>query len=237
IGAAPVRRLAAEGARVLVADVDEDAARETARGVDGAVAWRCDVAEDASVRAAVAHAVESFGGLDVLVSNALGPTADVPEVSGLTDELWQRALDVTLTGALRCARAALPHLAASGRGAIVHIGSVNADQSFGGHAYSAAKAALASLTRTLADEAAADGVRVDQINPGTVRTRAWAGREERLRELAEHVYPLGRVGEPEDVANAVAFLASADAAWITGATLRVDGGITAVNTSFNRTAG
>ncbi|MEU6483233.1 SDR family oxidoreductase [Streptomyces sp. NPDC046887] len=237
IGAATVRRLAAEGARVLVADVDEDAARETADAVEGAVALRCDAADTASVEAAVAYAVETFGTLDVLVGNALGPTGDVPSVTGLTDELWHRALDVTLTGALRCARAALPQLAASGRGAIVHIGSINADQSFGGHAYSAAKGALASLTRTLADEAAAHGVRVNQINPGTIRTRAWAGREDALKELAEHAYPLGRVGEPEDVAAAVAFLASADAAWITGTTLRVDGGITAVNTSFTRAGG
>ncbi|WP_261993798.1 SDR family NAD(P)-dependent oxidoreductase [Streptomyces sp. t39] len=231
IGAATARRLAAEGARVLVTDIDADAAEETAASVAGAVALRCDVADRASVEAAVAYAVERFGTLDVLVNNALSATPDAPRFEDQPDDGWSRDLDVCLTGAMRCARAALGHLAAGGRGAIVNIGSVNAEQSFGGHAYSAAKAGLASLTRTLAAEAAPRGVRVNQINPGTVRTRAWEGREEMLEHLSG-VYPLGRVGEPEDIAAAVAFLASRDAAWITGTTLRVDGGLLAVNTGF-----
>ncbi|MEU8526754.1 SDR family oxidoreductase [Streptomyces sp. NPDC048629] len=232
IGAATARRLAAEGAAVLVADVDGEAAEETAAGMPRAVAVRCDVGDRASVTAAFAYAAERFGGLDVLVNNALarvlpksGPFEDEP------DDGWEQSLGVTLMGAVRCARAALPLLAASGRGAIVNIGSVNAEQDFGNHAYSAAKAGLGSFTRTLAGEAAPRGVRVNQINPGTVATRAWEGREEHLDALAR-VYPLGRVGRPEDIAAAVAFLASADASWITGTTLRVDGGLLAVNTSF-----
>lgn len=92
---------------------------------------------------------------------------------------------------------------------------------------------LASLTRTLAAEAAARGVRVNQINPGTVRTRAWQDRASE-REVLREVYPLGRVGEPEDIAAAVTFLASCDGAWITGTTLRVDGGLLAVNSGFER---
>ena len=111
---------------------------------------------------------------------------------------------------------------------IVNIGSVNAEQDFGDHANGAAKAGLASLTRTVAGDAAARGVHVDQVTPGTIRTPNWSGREASLDVLAG-VYPLGRVGEPEDVAAAVAFLASSDAAWITGTTLRVDGGLLAVN--------
>ncbi|HET9379853.1 MAG TPA: SDR family NAD(P)-dependent oxidoreductase [Streptomyces sp.] len=235
IGAATARRFAEEGARVLVTDVDLDAARTTAdalgeRGLS-AEAFRCDVADRASVEAAVAHAVETFGTLDVLVNNAYGCSPDAPRFEDEPDETWARDLDLTLTGAYRCCRAALPHLAASGRGAIVSIGSVNAVQDFGNHAYSAAKAGLGSLTRTLAGHAAARGVRVNLVLPGTVRTTAWEGRDAQLDAVRE-VYPLGRIGEPGDIAAAVAFLASRDAAWITGTSLRVDGGLTAVHTGF-----
>ncbi len=240
IGAATARRLAAEGARVLLTDVDLAAARRavaslTEQGLH-AEAFECDVADRTSVEAAVAHAVDTFGTLDVLVNNAYACTPDAPLFEDEPDEVWARDLDVTLTGAYRCCRAALPHLAASGRGAIVSVGSVNGLQDFGNHAYSAAKAGLASLTRTLAGHAAPRGVRVNLVTPGTVRTTAWEGRDEDLAAV-RGLYPLGRVGEPEDIAAAVAFLASRDAAWITGTTLVVDGGLTAVNTGFRQAAG
>ncbi|MFJ9431857.1 SDR family NAD(P)-dependent oxidoreductase [Streptomyces sp. NPDC101490] len=239
IGAATARRLAAEGARVLVTDVDEEEAERTAAGIEGAEALRCDVADQASVDAAVAHAVRAFGRLDVLVNNALGavtPDRDLFEEE--PDAVWSAQQDITFMGAVRCSRAALPHLAAAdGRGAIVTIGSVNAEADFGGHAYSAAKAGLTSLTRTLAGDTARRGVRVNQINPGTIATAGWAGREEILATLASRVYPLGRVGTPEDIAAAVAFLASRDASWITGTVLRVDGGLLAVNTHFGEVVG
>ncbi|WP_328875822.1 SDR family oxidoreductase [Streptomyces sp. NBC_00287] len=235
IGAATARRFAAEGARVLVTDVDETEAEKTAASVReqglAAEAFGCDVGDRASVEAAVARAVTSFGSLDVLVNNAYGCTPDAPLFEDEPDEVWARDLDLTLTGAYRCCRAALPHLVASGRGAIVSIGSVNGIQSFGNHAYSAAKAGLASLTRTLAGHAAPRGVRVNLVAPGTVRTTAWAGREGEL-DAVRQAYPLGRVGEPEDIAAAVTFLASRDASWITGTTLVVDGGLTAVNSGF-----
>ncbi len=232
IGEATARRLATEGARVLVTDLDAEAAALTAADIPGAEAFACDVGDRAQVEAAVAYAVERFGTLDVLVNNAFSCGLDTPRLEDQPDDAFRRDLDISLMGAFRCARAALAHLEASGRGAIVNIGSVNAEQDFGNHAYSAAKAGLASLTRTLAGDAAARGVRVNQINPGTVRTRGWSGREEVLDRLGR-VYPLGRVGEPEDIAAAVAFLASRDASWITGTTLRVDGGLLAVNTSFD----
>ncbi|MDV9188224.1 SDR family oxidoreductase [Streptomyces sp. SR27] len=239
IGAATARRLAAEGARVLVTDIDEEAAGKTAEDISGAESLRCDVSDQASVDAAVAYALRVFGRLDVLVNNALGPVA--PDRDLFEDEpdgIWSVQHDVTFMGAVRCSRAALPHLAAAGgRGAIVMIGSVNAEADFGGHAYSASKAALASLTRTLAGDAAPRGVRVNQINPGTIATTAWQGREPQLAALADRVYPLSRVGTPEDVAAAVAFLASKDASWITGTTLRVDGGLLAVNTHFAEVLG
>ncbi|MEU9999235.1 SDR family NAD(P)-dependent oxidoreductase [Streptomyces sp. NPDC050848] len=233
IGAGVVRRLVDEGARVVVADVDEDVAREAFGGVGAVRVVRCDVGDAESVDAAVAYAGEVFGGLDVLVNNAFAP-----DRSDDTDGEWREQLDVTLMGAVRCARAAMPLLAAAGgRGAIVNIGSVNAEAHFGNHAYSAAKAGLASFTRTLAGEAAPRGVRVNQVTPGTIATRGWESRQEQLAALAERVYPLGRVGTPEDIAAAVAFLASADAAWVTGTTLRVDGGLLAVNTHFGEVLG
>ncbi|MFB6837073.1 SDR family NAD(P)-dependent oxidoreductase [Streptomyces sp. NPDC056361] len=239
IGAATARRLAAEGARVLVTDIDEEEAGRTAADLPGAVALRCDVGDRASVEAAVAYAVRTFGGLDVLVNNAFAPVVpDSARFEDDSDEGWDGQLDVTLLGAVRCSRAALPHLAAAGgRGAVVTIGSVNAEADFGNHAYSAAKAGLASFTRTLAGDAAPRGVRVNQINPGTIATTGWAGKEAELAALADRVYPLGRVGTPDDVAAAVAFLASRDASWITGTVLRVDGGLLAVNTHFAEVLG
>jgi NAD(P)-dependent dehydrogenase (short-subunit alcohol dehydrogenase family) len=236
IGAATARRFAREGARVLVADQDAAEASRTARALRDqgltAEGLACDVADRAAVEAAVAYAVDTFGSLDVLVNSAAHCSPDVPLFEDEPDESWARDLDVTLSGAYRCCRAALPHLAASGRGAVVSIGSVNGLQDFGNHAYSAAKAGLGSLTRTLAGHAAARGVRVNLVVPGTVRTSAWEGRDEDLESL-RRLYPLGRVGEPEDIAAAVAFLASPDASWITGTTLTVDGGLTAVNTAFH----
>lgn len=239
IGAATARRLAAEGARVLVTDLDggradRAAARLRADGL-AAEAYACDVGDRAAVEAAVAHAVERFGGLDVLVNNAYSFHSDPPLVEDVTDETWSRDLDITLTGAFRCVRAAMPHLAAApdGRGAVVSIGSVNGEQDYGNHAYSAAKAGLASLTRTLAGQCAPRGVRVNLVAPGTVRTPGWDDRPGAL-ERAAGQYPLGRVGEPEDIAAAVAFLASRDASWITGVTLPVDGGILIGNIGLQR---
>ncbi|MFJ9539605.1 SDR family NAD(P)-dependent oxidoreductase [Streptomyces sp. NPDC101225] len=237
IGAAVSRRLAEEGARVLLTDADAAEAEKTAgalrEGGLAAEARACDVAEREAVEAAVAHAAATFGSLDVLVNCAASCTPDTPLFEGGGDDAWDRDLDITLTGTYRCCRAALPHLAASGRGAVVTIGSVNAVQHFGNHGYSAAKAGLLSLTRTMAGHAASRGVRVNLVMPGTVRTSAWEGREDELESLRT-LYPLGRVGEPGDIAAAVAFLASRDAAWITGTALTVDGGLTAVNTGFLR---
>ncbi|WP_262058661.1 SDR family NAD(P)-dependent oxidoreductase [Streptomyces sp. STR69] len=237
IGAAVARRLAEEGARVLVTDVDPAEAEKTAAALRelglGAEAFGCDVGDREAVERAVAHAVGTFGALDVMVNSAAHCTPDHPLFEDEPDDEWARDIDITLTGPYRCCRAALPHLAASGRGAVVNIGSVNGIQDFGNHAYSAAKAGLASLTRTLAGHAAKRGVRVNLVVPGTVRTSAWEGREDDL-DAVRGLYPLGRVGEPEDIAAAVAFLASRDASWITGTALNVDGGLTAVNTGFRR---
>ena len=238
IGEATARRFAEEGAHVLVTDRDPARAARVAAAIrdDGgsAEAYGCDVADPVAVDAAVARAVDRFGGLDVLVNNAYASRSDPDRFEEQDDGPWYDIFDVTLHGAHRCIRAALPHLAAAdGRGAVVNIGSVNAERYFGGHAYSAAKAALASLTRTLAVQCAPRQVRVNIVEPGTVRTAAWADRHDVLDRLRAH-YPLGRIGEPADIAAAVAFLASRDAAWITGVTLPVDGGLLVSNLGMQR---
>jgi NAD(P)-dependent dehydrogenase (short-subunit alcohol dehydrogenase family) len=227
IGRAVAERLAAEGARVVLADLDEDAAAGLAATLAPAetITATCDVRSTTSVNACVARAVQHFGRLDVLV-NVAGGSTPMPSFEELSDETWNAMLDLNLTGAMRCIRAALPHLSRQAGAAVVSVSSVNGLAAFGEEPYSAAKAGLGVLTRNLAVRYGPSGVRVNSVAPGTVRTRVWDGQDggaDRLRPL----YPLGRVGEPSDIAAAVAFLASDDASWITGVTLPVDGGVLA----------
>lgn len=241
IGEATARRFASEGASVLVTDVEAARAERVAAAIadEGgtALARGCDVTDRTAVETAVGHAVERFGSLDVLVNNAYACHPDPAAFEEHEDGPWYRDFEVSLHGAFRCARAALPHLAAAGgRGAIVSVGSVNAERHFGNHAYSSAKAALTSLTRTLAVECAPRGVRVNLVEPGTVATRVWEDKRDVVDRVTAY-YPLGRVGAPDDIASAVAFLASADASWITGVTLPVDGGLLVSNMGMNRAMG
>ena len=228
IGRAVCLRLAREGASVVVADLDVAAAGRVAEDISQtggtALAANLDVTESTSVAAAVATAIDRFGRLDVLVNTA-GGDAQEPPFPDADDALWVRLADLNLLGVVRCIRAALPHLIASpAGGAVVTIGSVNGLAAFGSYPYSAAKAGLESLTKNLAAEYGRSGVRFNLIAPATIRTRVWDAQPGALEGLSR-LYPLGRVGEPEDVAAAVAFLASDDAAWITGVTLPVEGGI------------
>ena len=228
IGRACASRLAAEGARVAVGDLDQAAAEQVAADLVGEagrhVAVGLDITDTSSVDRAVADTVAAFGGLDVLVNVAGGDTGH-GRFEETSDEVWTRMLELNLLGVVRCCRAAIPHLRRSTKGpAIVNVSSVNGITAFGSEPYSAAKAGISSLTLNLASSLAPDGIRVNTVAPATIRTRNWDGQEggaDRFRPL----YPLGRVGEPEDVAGAVSFLASRDAAWITGHTLPVDGGL------------
>jgi NAD(P)-dependent dehydrogenase (short-subunit alcohol dehydrogenase family) len=220
--------LAQEGASVAVADLDIETGEQVAHEVTGAggkaIALPCDVTQRASVDAGITEAVERFGHLDVLVNTAGG---DYPEPSfeETSDEIWERKIDLNLVSVMRCVRAALPHLLASELGGnVVTIGSINGIAAFGGYPYSAAKAGLQNLTKNLAAEYGRRGVRFNLVAPGTIRTRVWDTQPGALDRLAK-LYPLGRVGEPADIAAAVAFLASDDASWITGLTLPVEGGI------------
>jgi meso-butanediol dehydrogenase / (S,S)-butanediol dehydrogenase / diacetyl reductase len=227
IGRACVGRLAAEGARMAVSDLDLDLARSAADELPesaGRVALRLDVTDRASVDGAVAAAAVELGGLDVVVNVAGG---DLPHgvFEEIGDEIWSALLELNLVGVARVCRAAIPFLRRSSRSpAIVTVSSINGQAALGGEPYSSAKAGLTSLTANLARSLAADGVRVNAVAPGTIRTRVWDGQEGGADRMLP-LYPLGRVGEPNDVAAAVAFLASVDAAWITGHVLPVDGGL------------
>ena len=234
IGQATSRRLAAEGAAVLVLDPNAAAAQSCVAAITEAggraAASIGSVTEEADIAAAVAQAQATFGAIDVLVNNAAFTITST--LDDCTPADWDRELAVTLRGAFLVTRAVLPHMVARGRGAIVNIGSVNGLMYFGNPAYSAAKAGLLNLTRSLAVEAGPQGVRTNMVSPGSVQTKnvSWTTRLQRdpdiFRKLARW-YPVGRVGQPEDIAAAVCFLAADEAAFVNGANLVVDGGLTA----------
>jgi meso-butanediol dehydrogenase/(S,S)-butanediol dehydrogenase/diacetyl reductase len=223
IGSAVARRLADEGASVVVTDLQEERVGEVAAGIgEQALPVRVDVTNRDDVDAAVAAAVERFGRLDVVVNNAGGCiVSTAPEDS--TSEEWHAQLDLTLVGASRCIQAALPQLVKN-RGNVVTISSVNGLAAFGNIEYAAAKAGQIAMTVNYAARYGDLGVRFNVVAPGTIRTPNWDNQPDTL-ERFEKMYPLGRVGEPADIAAAVAFLASDDASWITGHTLPVEGGV------------
>jgi meso-butanediol dehydrogenase / (S,S)-butanediol dehydrogenase / diacetyl reductase len=235
LGRVLAHRFAAEGAAVVVADVVGQRARMVADEISGAggksLAQTTDVTDAADVEAMVGAARDAFGPVDILVNNAAKATdADFLDVS---EEAWEEDVAVTLKGAFLCSQAVLADMTKNNRsGVILNISSVNALAYYGNEAYSAAKAGILSLTRSLAVRYGPSGVRVNAIAPGTLRTPAWEKRKEEDPDIFERVarwYPLGRIGEPGDVAGAALFLASDEAAWITGAVLPVDGGLTAGN--------
>lgn len=227
IGAATARRLHSEGATVVIADRERETGQSLADDLgDRATAVYCDVRDRASVDAAIAAVRDAYGRLDQLVAVA-GGSAPTPSMEEVPDELWADLLDLNLVGAVRCIRAALPLLADSDRAAVVMVSSVNGLAAFGEEPYAAAKAGLSNLAMNLAVRYGPQGIRFNVVAPGTVRTRSWGGARSEGLERMKQLYPLGRVGEPEDIAAAVAFLASGDASWITGVTLPVDGGVLA----------
>jgi 2-hydroxycyclohexanecarboxyl-CoA dehydrogenase len=228
IGKAIATRLAAEGARVAIADVDAATAAATAEEIGhGAIAVKMDVTDTASVRSAVEEAAKRLGPIDVLVNNA-GWDKVEPFVKS-QEETWDRVLAINLKGPIRCTRAVLDSMIERRAGKIVSIGSDAGRVGSSGEAvYSAAKAGVIGFTKTLARETARYGINVNVVCPGPTNTpllQEIAGGNEKLMTALKQAIPMGRTGEPDDIAGAVAFLASDDAGFITGQTLSVSGGL------------
>ena len=223
IGGATAARLAAEGAKVLVADMDDPAALS-----EGAVFLRTDVTDEAQVKAAVAAALNKWGRLDVLVNNAgVGALGDSV---GTDAASWDKVFAVNVRAIYVFCHEAIPAMQQGGGGAIVNIASISG--MFGDYsmaAYNASKGAAVNYTRSLALDCAADNIRVNAVCPGLVATdmsnAALADPVD--RDFWFERIPLGRAAGPEEIAAAVAFLASDDASYITGTTLVVDGGVDA----------
>ncbi len=192
-----------------------------------------DVSDARAVAAAFDEAHATFGDVRVLVVGAAHATdSDIIELS---EAGWEKDVDTTLKGAFLCMQAALPGMLRRGSGAIVSIASVNAFQYCGNAAYSAAKAGLVSLTKSVAVRYGKHGVRANVVAPGSLRTPAWDEREALRPGSLDRLsswYPQGRVGEPGDVVGPVLFLASDEAAWVSGAVLPVDGGFLAGTPGF-----
>jgi 3-oxoacyl-[acyl-carrier protein] reductase len=228
IGAATARRLASEGATVVVADFDEAAAQETA-GAIGGVAVRCDVTSREDVEAAIAAAVEAGGTVDVLVTCA-GIIRD-NLLHKMTDDDWTAVIDTHLRGTFLAVRAAQRHMVEQRSGKIVLISSTSALGNRGQTNYSAAKAGLQGMTKTFAIELGPFNVNVNCVAPGfiaTAMTQQTADRmgvpfEQFMDAVAQQV-PLRRVGQPEDVAGTIAFLCSEDASYVSGQVIYVAGG-------------
>jgi len=239
IGRAIALLFAAEGAKVVAADLVPERARETAEQIaaaDGeAIGVEVDVSKSAMVATMAEAATAAFGRVDILVNNAGLSVGDT--ILDFDEAAWDLNLDVVLKGTYLCSRAVVPGMIDRGQGVILNIASVNGLMAVGEAAYSAAKAGMINLTANMAIHFGDKGVRVNCIAPGTIKTPIWGARVARDPNVFDKVatwYPLGRVGEPEDVAKAALFLCSDDAAWITGVTLPVDGGLTAGSYRLNR---
>jgi NAD(P)-dependent dehydrogenase (short-subunit alcohol dehydrogenase family) len=232
IGAATARRLAAEGAAVAALDVAdaEPVAAQVRAGGGRAVAVRADVGDEAAWAGALARCRAELGPVDVLVGNAYA--VDVAPAHRTSLASWERQLNVNLTGAFLGVRACLDDLTRRDGGSVVLVSSVHARVGLPGRpAYAATKAGLTGLARQLATEYGAAGLRVNCVLPGPVLTAAWDGLGEPERAGAAAQTVLGRLGRPEEVAAAIAFLAGDDASFVTGASLVVDGGWTTFKTS------
>ena len=233
IGRVIVQRFAGEGAKVAVVDWVADRADGVTAEIASAGGSALSVHADVSSRRDVD--ASELGPVDVLINNAA--IAEGDDVLQMDEATWDRDVAVVLRSVFLCCRAVLPSMIDRRTGAIVNISSVNGITALGNEAYSAAKAGMLNLTQGIAVRYGAHGIRCNAIAPGTIRTPIWQARIDRDPVVFQRLvkwYPLGRVGEPDDIANAAMFLASDEASWITGAVLPVDGGLLAGNYRMTR---
>ena len=235
IGGSTCQRLAQEGAKVAVLDRDLSAAQKTSAQITEAggtaLALACDITQRTDIDAALAQIEAQLGPVDVLVNNA---GWDVFKPFTQTDEHeWERLIAINLTGALHMHHAVLPRMVERRAGRIVNIASDAARVGSSGEAvYAACKGGLVSFSKTIAREHARHGISVNVVCPGPTETALFAGfadaapNPEKLREAFVRAIPLGRMGQPQDLAGAIAFFASDDAGFITGQVLSVSGGLT-----------
>jgi meso-butanediol dehydrogenase/(S,S)-butanediol dehydrogenase/diacetyl reductase len=234
IGQAIAERFASEGAQIVVADRFLERAQQTVERITAAggraLPVAVDVADAPAVEAMAAQALAHFGRVDIVVNNAA--IADGDDIVTIDEATWDRNVDIVLKGVFLCSKALLPGMIERRHGAIVNIASVNGLTGLGQEAYSAAKAGVINLTKNMAIKYGRHNVRVNVICPGTIQTPIWGAVLEKDPQVFTKLarwYPMGRVGQPEDVAKAALFLASDDASWVTGAVLPVDGGLMAGN--------
>jgi NAD(P)-dependent dehydrogenase (short-subunit alcohol dehydrogenase family) len=233
IGRASARLFAREGARVVVADVDTDGGEATVeliRGDGGDAAFvATDVAEPADVEAMVAAAVDRYGRLDYAHNNA-GIVGAGAEIADMPVDVWERGIGVMLTGVFLCMKYEIPRMRAVGGGAIVNTSSGAGLIGFPGMAnYVAAKHGVLGLTKTAALECAGSGIRINAICPGTARSRMveeWIGGDPAQEAMVAGLHPIGRIAEPEEIAEAAIWLCSDAASFVMGHALAVDGGYT-----------
>jgi NAD(P)-dependent dehydrogenase (short-subunit alcohol dehydrogenase family) len=229
IGLACVRRMMHEGAQVHVVDLHATADRDVleALAAGRVIFTELDLGDKSTPEEAVQRTLRQWGRLDVLINNAAYTAHQGGALLETTDDEWQRQMDVTLRGTFAMCRAAMPPMLEQGKGSIVNVASIGALRPFANTlAYCTAKAAILQLTRSIAIDYGRRGIRCNAVCPGAIDTPAFSGIRSRPLELADREArtALGRIGKSEEVAAAVYFLASDEAAYITGTTLTVDGG-------------
>lgn len=227
IGEASVRAFAREGAKVVIADfADHGQALADELGADKALFIKIDVTDSEAVQAMITQTVDQFGRLDVMFANA-GIAADGP-IDELEESAWQRTIDINLGGVYLCDKYAIQQFLKQGGGVIVNCGSIHSHVGKRGvTAYAAAKGGVKLLTQTLGIEYGAKGIRVNAVCPGYIDTPLLSHIPDDAKEKLVALHPMGRLGRAEEVANAVLFLASDEASFVTGSSLMVDGGYTA----------